>query len=132
MHARKKADIHELEFLPKIKSKKKWIKKIRPGISTLADTPEEVGDYLQPLFKHALEYIPMHAIKDTPIFLLATAGLRLVDERKRNILLDKVCTWTRRNTDFLLPDCAQQIQMISGETEGLYGWIATNYLLGGF
>src|SRR5690606_16812474 len=35
-------------------------------------------------------------------------------------------------TEFLLQDCKEQIQMISGETEGLYGWIATNYLLGGF
>lgn len=58
--------------------------------------------------------------------------MRLLPDRERRRLLDEICTYARRNTEFLLPDCGLHIQVISGETEGLYGWIAANYLLGGF
>lgn len=127
-----KSSRQQLDRLPQLETKKEWTLKINPGISSLADKPEEVGDYLAPLFKHMVKIIPKEDIAETPFFLLATAGLRMVDKFKREALLDHVCTYTRRNTELLLTDCAQQIQMIDGETEGLYGWIATNYLLGGF
>ena len=71
-------------------------------------------------------------MKDTPIFLLATAGVRLLPELQRKALLDQICTFARSSTNFLLPECQLHIQVIPGETEGLYGWIAANYLLGGF
>jgi Golgi apyrase len=84
------------------------------------------------LLDHAYEQIPDDRIEDTPIFLLATAGVRLLPDLERKALLQEVCDYTRRKTDFVLPDCALHIQVIPGETEGLYGWIAANYLLGGF
>jgi len=76
--------------------------------------------------------IPKGDVASTPLFLLATAGMRLVPDKERQRLLDEICTYARRSTTFLLPDCGLHIQVIPGETEGLYGWIATNYLLGGF
>ncbi|KAL7275654.1 Golgi apyrase [Rhizina undulata] len=119
--------------LPEVKSKKKWVKKIKPGVSKFHDHPTSIGpDHLQPLFSHALEIIPQSSIPETPLFLLATAGMRLLPERERQALLDEICTYARRNTQFLLPDCGLHIQVISGVTEGLYGWIAANYLSGGF
>ncbi|KAH0548003.1 hypothetical protein GP486_008255, partial [Trichoglossum hirsutum] len=103
------------------------------GISTFGETPSLVGpEHLEGLYKHALEHIPKHAVRDTPIFLLATAGVRLLPPRQRKALLAEVCHYTRSTTKFLLPDCDLHIQTIPGETEGLYGWIAANYLLGGF
>ncbi|KAI5815401.1 nucleoside phosphatase family-domain-containing protein [Pyronema omphalodes] len=132
-HSLSDADSDDLLRIPEIKTKKKWTKKVKPGVSTFHDKPSSVGpDHLAPLFEHALQSIPKEEISSTPLFLLATAGMRLVEERERKALLDEICTYARRNTDFLLPDCALHIQVIPGETEGLYGWIAANYLLGGF
>lgn len=102
-------------------------------MSSFADQPEQVGpDHLTDLLKHAREIVPDDAIRDTPIFLLATAGMRLLPNLERQLLLDQICSYTRANSDFLLPDCDAHIQVIPGVTEGLYGWIATNYLLGSF
>ena len=103
------------------------------GVSTYHDEPKLVGpEYLKPLLEHALDVVPEYAVADTPIFLLATAGMRLLTDIQRNALLDEICSYARENTKFLLPDCGLHIQVIPGETEGLYGWIAANYLLGGF
>lgn len=89
-------------------------------------------DHLEELFKKARKVIPEKAVKDTPVFLLATAGMRLLPEEQRNALLRQICSYTRSHTKFHLPDCDVHIQVIPGEVEGLYGWVAANYLIGGF
>lgn len=76
--------------------------------------------------------IPREAHADTPLFLLATAGMRLLPDLQRNRLLDEICSYARHTTPFLLPECDLHVRVIAGETEGLYGWITANYLLGGF
>jgi Golgi nucleoside diphosphatase len=103
------------------------------GVSSFAEKPEMVGsDHLAELLDHAKGIIPKEDAKDTPIFLLATAGMRLLGNLERQLLLDQICSYARDNTEFLLPDCGVHIQVIPGVTEGLYGWIATNYLMGAF
>ncbi|KAF3908819.1 Guanosine-diphosphatase [Orbilia brochopaga] len=130
---RGKATPEELDSLPMISTKKKWTKKIRPGISTFAENLEGVGpDHLEQLFEHARAIIPADLIPETPLFLLATAGVRLLGEFERRALLKQVCNYAIQHTDFLLPDCSLHVQAITGETEGLYGWIAANYLIGSF
>jgi Golgi apyrase len=131
--AREGASAKVLHSLPILETREKWTKKTHPGVSTFGESPGLVGpDHLQPLLDHALQYIPNDAIEDTPLFLLGTAGMRLLPEVQRTALLNQICSYTRSNTKFLLPDCDLHVQVIPGETEGLYGWIAANYLLGGF
>ena len=103
------------------------------GVSTFGDKPDRVGpDHLKELFDHAIEIIPEESLSDTPIFLLATAGMRLLPDNQRKELLQEICSYAKSTTKFMLSDCNLHIQVIPGETEGLYGWIAANYLLGGF
>ncbi|CAL3962624.1 hypothetical protein PZA11_000269 [Diplocarpon coronariae] len=121
----------DLLSLPKLQMKSE--KKIQPGVSTFGDRPDDVGpEHLKELLDHALNIIPEHQVKDTPIFLMATAGVRLLQPMQQKGLLGAICAYARTYTDFSLPDCDLHIQVIPGETEGLYGWIAANYLLGGF
>lgn len=102
-------------------------------MSSFASKPEDIGpDHLDGLLKHALSIIPSSAVPETPIFLLATAGMRMLGPSEQTGILDNVCSYFQANSRFLLPDCGLHIQVISGETEGLYGWVATNYLLGSF
>ncbi|KIV99237.1 hypothetical protein, variant 2 [Verruconis gallopava] len=58
--------------------------------------------------------------------------MRLLPDHQRTAVLDSICTYVQTNTNFQVPDCDLHIQVIPGATEGLYGWVAANYLLGGF
>lgn len=106
-------------------------KKTHPGISTFAARPVDLSHHLEPLIDAAIKEIPASRIPDTPVFVLATAGMRLVPEAQRVALLQETCFYLQQNTGFHLPDCDRHIRVIPGETEGLYGWLAANYLLGG-
>ncbi|KAF2688247.1 hypothetical protein K458DRAFT_385811 [Lentithecium fluviatile CBS 122367] len=131
--ARKSAGEAQLHKLPDIETDKKWTKKIHPGISTFGDHPHDVGpEHLDKLLSHALKYVPLDEVPNTPLFLLATAGMRILPPVQRKSVLKEVCEFARKTTKFQLPDCDLHVQVIPGETEGLYGWIAANYLLGGF
>ncbi|TKA25229.1 hypothetical protein B0A50_05927 [Salinomyces thailandicus] len=131
--AKEKGSDKKLDRLPNVKTKKDWRKKKHPGISTFGEKPEEVGpEHLKELVDFALEIVPKDEVAQTPIFLLATAGMRLLPDYQREAVLDNVCRYLQQHTNFQLPDCELHIQVIPGETEGLYGWIAANYLLGGF
>lgn len=112
--------------------KLKKSKKIHPGIASFAGDIASVGHgHLRPLVDAALDEIPRDKIKTTPIYLMATAGVRFLPKSQQLSLLSDACAFLKANTEFHLPSCKEQVQVISGETEGVYGWIATNYLLGG-
>ena len=131
--ALQQADPNDRKSLPEIKTKEEWTKKLHPGVSSFADNPELVGpDHLADLLKHARSIVPDNVVRRTPIFLLATAGMRLLDEPRQRVLLNQICSYFRTNSDFTLPDCDAHIQVIGGDTEGLYGWVATNYLMDSF
>lgn len=131
--ARRKASKKQLHSLPKLETKKKWTKKVHPGISTFGTKPELVGkDHLKKLFDHTRDIIPQDAVPDTPIFLLATAGMRLLPDLQRKNLLAEICSYAQSHTEFQITSCRSNFEVIPGETEGLFGWLATNYLLGGF
>ncbi|KAJ1810740.1 Golgi apyrase, partial [Coemansia sp. RSA 2598] len=110
-----------------------WTFKTSPGISSFADRPRRVGvEHIKPLLDFAQEQIPRRQMAQTPVFLLATAGMRLLARSHRALILDTACSFARANYEFLLPDCQESFRVVSGEVEGLYGWIAVNYLLDGF
>lgn len=111
----------------------RWQFKEDPGISTFADKPEAVGTHLKPLLDFASSVIPVRKHKTTPIYLLATAGMRLIPESAQKAILENACRYARGNYPFTTDSgCELHFRVISGELEGIYGWISVNYLKGGF
>ncbi|GAA5979570.1 hypothetical protein JCM5350_004941 [Sporobolomyces pararoseus] len=108
-----------------------WHLKVEPGISTFGDNPEDVAEYLKPLIEFAASVIPADQLSSTPIYLLATAGMRLLPPSQQAAVLSSACSYMQ-SFPFQLPSCSDQVRIISGEEEGLYGWIAVNYLMDGF
>ncbi|XP_023263248.1 ectonucleoside triphosphate diphosphohydrolase 3 isoform X1 [Seriola lalandi dorsalis] len=74
--------------------------------------------------------VPAAKHKTTPLFLGATAGMRLLrerDEQRSNEILASL-----REYLISLPFAFQNASIITGQEEGLYGWITVNYLMGNF
>lgn len=110
------------------------IRKESPGLSAYADHPTRAFDSVQKLLQFAAEHIPASLHSRTPVYVLATAGLRLVPEEKRNAILAAVRAGLRAQYDkggFLF-ESDEQADVITGEQEGLYGWLALNYVLNRF
>ncbi|KAI8826528.1 nucleoside phosphatase family-domain-containing protein [Fimicolochytrium jonesii] len=111
----------------------RWTFKEDPGISSFASRPEAIGSHLQPLLDFSDSVIPKRKRAQTPLYLLATAGMRLVEPTARDRLLDRTCQYIRSHSPYRLDGgCALHVRVISGELEGIYGWVTVNYLKNGF
>ncbi|WVF65431.1 hypothetical protein IAT40_000158 [Kwoniella sp. CBS 6097] len=113
-----------------------WVKRVEPGISTVS--PDDIPTYLSPLLSHALRHIPPSQHSSTPIYILATAGMRLLPPEESNAILQSSCDLIRNDYPFRVDGpssagpCGDSIRVISGEEEGMWGWVAVNYLMDGF
>ena len=102
--------------------------KIKPGLSAFKDRPSEAGASLAPLMEFAKTKIPAGEVATTPMFLMATAGLRMVGESAKDAILASVCSYL--STTGYLFKCGWAT-LLDGRDEGLYGWVTVNYLLNG-
>ncbi|QOU20365.1 hypothetical protein BRETT_005021 [Brettanomyces bruxellensis] len=119
-----------------------WSKKTRPGLSSFKKDIKKYGDStehlasrigkksLKKLLSRARKVVPKDQQYRTPIFLHATAGVRLLDASDQEALMSATCYYIKTHSNFYLPDCESHVRVIDGEEEGLYGWITLNYLLG--
>uniref|UniRef100_A0A674IVF6 Ectonucleoside triphosphate diphosphohydrolase 8 n=1 Tax=Terrapene triunguis TaxID=2587831 RepID=A0A674IVF6_9SAUR len=101
-----------------------------PGISSYANDPPKAGVSLRSCLEDALKVIPDERQREVPVYLGATAGMRLLSMENKSA------------ADQVLNEVAKTIQqypvnfhgarIITGEEEGAYGWITINYLLDSF
>ncbi|XP_014388185.1 PREDICTED: ectonucleoside triphosphate diphosphohydrolase 1 isoform X2 [Myotis brandtii] len=101
-----------------------------PGISKFANKVSELSTYLLDCMQKAKEMIPVAQHQQTPVYLGATAGMRLLRLENENLaddVLEEVTESLRS-----LPFDFQGARIISGKEEGAYGWITINYLMGKF
>ncbi|XP_075904855.1 ectonucleoside triphosphate diphosphohydrolase 7-like [Nelusetta ayraudi] len=106
------------------------VKKIKPGISTLANSPSQASDYLNSLLSFAAAHVPKNKHKETPLYILCTAGMRLLPEKQQEAILDDLAADVPREFDFLFS--RSHAEVIPGKQEGVYAWIGINFVLGRF
>ncbi|XP_042657493.1 ectonucleoside triphosphate diphosphohydrolase 4 isoform X2 [Tyto alba] len=112
------------------KTRKPVVMKIKPGISEFASSPEKVSDYISPLLSFAAEHVPRAKHKETPLYILCTAGMRILPESQQKAILEDLLTDIPVHFDFLFSD--SHAEVISGKQEGVYAWIGINFVLGRF
>ncbi|XP_027622071.1 ectonucleoside triphosphate diphosphohydrolase 8 [Tupaia chinensis] len=99
-----------------------------PGISSYTSEPAQAGESLQACLGEALALIPQAQHRETPMFLGATAGMRLLSRKNssqaRDIFAAVSRTLSQSPVDF------QGAELLAGRDEGAFGWITINYLLG--
>ncbi|XP_029965475.1 ectonucleoside triphosphate diphosphohydrolase 5 [Salarias fasciatus] len=100
---------------------------IKPGLSAYADHPEVAGQTVRMLLKVARKTVPRLEWKRTPLFLRATAGLRLLPAEKAQALLEQV-QHVFDESPFSVPD--NGVSIMNGTNEGILAWISLNFLTG--
>ncbi|XP_072540650.1 ectonucleoside triphosphate diphosphohydrolase 8 [Salminus brasiliensis] len=100
------------------------------GISSYVANPPGAGESLKECLDVALAAVPDSQRTTTPVYLGATAGMRLLrlqNQTQADIILAEV---TKSIQSY--PFDFRGAKIISGTEEGAYGWITINYLLEGF
>uniref|UniRef100_A0A8C2J5S9 nucleoside-triphosphate phosphatase n=1 Tax=Cyprinus carpio TaxID=7962 RepID=A0A8C2J5S9_CYPCA len=129
---RHNGNLHELLDIKQMRDKhrKPVVMKIKPGISEYASTPDKASDYISPLLSFAAQHIPKNKHQETPLYILCTAGMRVLPESPQEALLEDLRTDIPVNFTFLFSD--SHVEVISGKQEGVYAWIGINFVLGRF
>lgn len=103
--------------------------KVKPGLSSFAETPDMAGPSLKGLVDFLKEKIDSKEWAQTPIWLKATAGLRMIPPAKSNAILESVRKFLSNPSESPFYFQPFHAKIISGQEEGAMGWLAVNYLL---
>lgn len=86
------------------------------GISKFASTPAAAFNSLVPLLAYASDHIPAHKHSHTVLYVLGTAGMRLLPSAQQESLMNYLATALKKEYSFYQPK--DSIQVISGKLEG--------------
>ncbi|XP_004613413.2 ectonucleoside triphosphate diphosphohydrolase 8 [Sorex araneus] len=98
-----------------------------PGISSYASDPARAGESLRGCLDQALAHIPKAQWQGTPVFLGATAGMRLLSQK--NISQATAVFEAISQVLGSSPLDFWGASLLAGQDEGSLGWITTNYVL---
>ncbi|XP_062980779.1 ectonucleoside triphosphate diphosphohydrolase 3 isoform X2 [Elgaria multicarinata webbii] len=101
-----------------------------PGISSYGNNPQEIAKPINDCMDKVKEKIPFHLHRNTSVYLGATAGMRLLrlqNESAASEVLDSIHNYFTSQ-----PFAFRGAKIITGQDEGVYGWITANYLMGNF
>lgn len=99
---------HNPDSLPEIKWPVASMKQT-PGLSSFAGAPAAAGDTLVPLLEFAYEHVEAEAQRLTPVVLMATAGMRLLETHQVEAVLESCRDVLLRSRFFFKPKWASVI-----------------------
>ncbi|XP_068104863.1 ectonucleoside triphosphate diphosphohydrolase 2-like isoform X1 [Hyperolius riggenbachi] len=101
-----------------------------PGISSYWQNPPDAGKSLEVCLERAVREVPhsRHAI--TPLYLGATAGMRLLNRTNAKASDDVLEAVSAKLKSY--PFDFRGAKILSGQDEGVFGWVTANYLLENF
>ncbi|KAF7667142.1 hypothetical protein LDENG_00077010 [Lucifuga dentata] len=97
-----------------------------PGISSYASNPRKAGESLRTCMQEAVLRVPDSRHQETPLYLGATAGMRLLN-MEDSMASDRVFHAVAEALQ-TFPFSYQGARILSGQEEGAFGWVTVNYL----
>lgn len=112
--------------------------KVKPGLSTFGTRPHEAVDYLMGLVVDAMPLVPVNLRSRTPLFVRATAGMRLLPDDQQQAVYDALFAGLLARQAHTVSDVAEfpfliqreNFATLTGDEEGFFGLVAVNYLKG--
>ena len=104
-----------------------WQVKIEPGFSSFAGRTQDIRGYVNQLLTHVRSVVPPNALPQTPIYIMATAGMRMLKPEVRQAILLETCRVIREQPFYFDPDvqdyagadtdtaCGGHVRVITGE-----------------
>lgn len=112
-----------------LKSCKYHCLQTEPGLDKFVGNLSGIRASLEPLITWAEHKVPVERHGDTPIFVLATAGLRRLPTEDARRVVDDVDAVVKQHS---FVHKKSWIRVLSGKEEAYYGWVALNYKMGNF
>ncbi|KAK0058635.1 nucleoside-diphosphatase mig-23 [Biomphalaria pfeifferi] len=106
-----------------------FTKTFPPGVSSFHNNETALKIYLKNIIEEAKTIVPEEQMKSTSLYLMGTAGMRLVKDKDKlienikNVLKDSINPFHYNSSN---------VKILPGRDEGVYAWVALNYLLGNF
>ncbi|XP_048136032.1 probable apyrase 6 isoform X2 [Rhodamnia argentea] len=101
--------------------------KVRPGLAGFADDPEGAGRSISELIEFAKRRVRKKDRARTKAVLAVSGGLEGLSLGVRGRIVES-CRRVLRKSGFMFRD--EWAQVITGEDEGIFAWVAVNYILG--
>ncbi|KAL3512796.1 hypothetical protein ACH5RR_025513 [Cinchona calisaya] len=98
-----------------------------PGLDKFVGNASGVRASLEPLIRLAEQWVPLEKHGVTPIFVLATAGMRRLASKDARQVLEDVEDVVKKYRFLYRKDW---IRVLSGKEEAYYGWVSLNYKMG--
>lgn len=96
-------------------------------LASFADSPEEAGPALSTIIKAALLYVPEAVRSESPLFVKATAGMRLLEPERAAAVLEELRQHLSQPAN--CPFKFVNAEIISGEEEAVFAYITANFYL---
>lgn len=114
--------LNDIEPLRSGKDNKALSLKKEPGLSSMKDEPEKSSDYMKEIMQFITSNIPKEAQSATGVYIMATAGMRLLDEEIQQQIMSDIAKDISTRYNF----AKIKTNVISGAQEGMYQWISVN------
>jgi len=112
------------------KAKSVFVKKRKPGLSSYRANPDDAVPPLLELLKEGAATIPEERRAKVPLLIYGTAGMRLLPAGEQSLIWSTLHAQLAGAKDFPFDQGAFQARTVSGDEEGLWAVLATNFLTG--